>query len=303
MLSKDYIKDSKKNLRVFSALAILLVLSIANSLSQSSLPNFSGKCKKWFVPAAADNPVKYFNSAEDSCKDYIMRFRPGETWVNGNYVNGSDQYTCNSDFSPVVSITNAERAVRDDCCEEVVLGPYSDIINDGFKMRAYYSFNPPKYRIVTLPPLRGMEYNNTQRQKILMENIATHGSLQSDVNAYMIPGVNDYCTNLITSDPNDDCAAQVHHIIPRKDSKGCDCGTNSNTNAVVISRKLNNEISNDCNSPKLKAILDFFKLSPINLLENNTFAVKLSMKPKAKVKVITPAIREQIKKYVERMKD
>lgn len=44
-----------------------------------------------------------------------------------------------------------------------------------------------------------------------------------------------------------DCAAEIDHIIPRTDVHGCPCGSNSYKNAQVISRKLNNWLSNDCN--------------------------------------------------------
>lgn len=48
------------------------------------------------------------------------------------------------------------------------------------------------------------------------------------------------------------CAAEVDHIIPRVDVHGCACGSNSSKNAQLISRRLNNWLSNDCN-PKRPA--------------------------------------------------
>lgn len=42
-------------------------------------------------------------------------------------------------------------------------------------------------------------------------------------------------------DPN---AARVHHIVRRRDLRGCDWGTNANKNAAVISDKLNNRLKN-----------------------------------------------------------
>lgn len=51
---------------------------------------------------------------------------------------------------------------------------------------------------------------------------------------------------------HDECAAEVDHIIPRVEVHGCPCGSNSYKNAQLISRKLNNYLSNDCN-PKRPA--------------------------------------------------
>ena len=39
--------------------------------------------------------------------------------------------------------------------------------------------------------------------------------------------------------------AEVHHVVPMKDKRCCPWGTNSNKNAAVISRKLNNFFTNN----------------------------------------------------------
>lgn len=52
--------------------------------------------------------------------------------------------------------------------------------------------------------------------------------------------------------------ANIDHIIPRKDVSGCGCGTNSPKNAIVISRLLNNEMSNDVEHPLRIQILGQF---------------------------------------------
>jgi hypothetical protein len=47
-----------------------------------------------------------------------------------------------------------------------------------------------------------------------------------------------------TTSQYDADAAQVHHVARRKDTRCCPWGTNSNTNAAVISRKLNIILTN-----------------------------------------------------------
>ncbi len=49
--------------------------------------------------------------------------------------------------------------------------------------------------------------------------------------------------------------AQIDHIIPRRDIRGCKCGTNHPNNALVISAQLNNAMSNKMNHPSRIAIL------------------------------------------------
>ncbi len=50
-------------------------------------------------------------------------------------------------------------------------------------------------------------------------------------------------------------SVQVDHIIPRVDIFGCACGPNSLSNAMLISAKLNGEMSNDSQHPKRKFLL------------------------------------------------
>lgn len=51
-------------------------------------------------------------------------------------------------------------------------------------------------------------------------------------------------------------SAELDHIIPRLDSKGCECGTNSAANAALISRKLNGQMSNSCLNPDRRRMLE-----------------------------------------------
>jgi hypothetical protein len=55
-------------------------------------------------------------------------------------------------------------------------------------------------------------------------------------------------TEILTTGYVDDAQANLDHIIPRKDSKGCLCGTPTADNVAVISRVMNLEMSN--HSPK-----------------------------------------------------
>ena len=51
--------------------------------------------------------------------------------------------------------------------------------------------------------------------------------------------------DLKEGDQYDPDAAQVHHVVRRKDQRDCLWGTNSNKNAAVVSRKLNIYLTNN----------------------------------------------------------
>jgi hypothetical protein len=92
-----------------------------------------------------------------------------------------------------------------------------------------------------------------QRKWILEVNKKAHGGvIHSDLAGFTWPCEDDMgdpttCTEedeLLEKSTDLAKAAQVHHEVRRKDLRGCKWGTNSNKNAVVISAKLNNYLSN-----------------------------------------------------------
>lgn len=91
-----------------------------------------------------------------------------------------------------------------------------------------------------------------QREWILQVNQKKHGELHSDLAGFAYPCEDEECKPTTCIEPlvlkatpkNDPEAAQVHHVVPRKDQRGCRWGTNSNKNAAVVSRKLNRYLTN-----------------------------------------------------------
>jgi hypothetical protein len=93
-----------------------------------------------------------------------------------------------------------------------------------------------------------------QRELILQVNRDAHGGqLHSDLAGFTWPckqedGGLTTCTEplvLKATPPSDPEAAEVHHVVRRKDKRCCPWGTNSNKNAAVISRKLNAHLTNN----------------------------------------------------------
>ncbi|MBK9260413.1 MAG: hypothetical protein IPM54_11325 [Polyangiaceae bacterium] len=92
-----------------------------------------------------------------------------------------------------------------------------------------------------------------QREWILQVNRAANdGGIRSDLAGFMYPCEDKCGKPMICTEPeflkagpaNDPEAAQVHHVQRRKDLRRCEWGTNANSNAVVISRKLNIKLRN-----------------------------------------------------------
>ena len=90
-----------------------------------------------------------------------------------------------------------------------------------------------------------------QREWILQVNSKAHEDvIHSDLAGFEYPckkGGPEICkeARILKAEPkNDPDAAQVHHIVPRKDQRSCPWGTNSNKNAAVISRRLNRYLTN-----------------------------------------------------------
>jgi hypothetical protein len=97
----------------------------------------------------------------------------------------------------------------------------------------------------------------TQVDRILDVNRKAHaGKVHSDLAGFTFKcKVNNIVTTCTEPDELEDPAgpsaagwgtrAQVHHVVPKTDKRGCAWGTNSNKNAAVISQKLNAFLSND----------------------------------------------------------
>ena len=93
-----------------------------------------------------------------------------------------------------------------------------------------------------------------QRAWILQVNKDAHGGqLHSDLAGFTYPCKDKNCNPTTCIEPSvlkagpkgDPEAAEVHHVVPRKDQRGCPWGTNSNKNVAVISRKLNRYLTNN----------------------------------------------------------
>ena len=99
----------------------------------------------------------------------------------------------------------------------------------------------------------------SQRERILQMNRKAHaGKVHSDLAGFTWPcgpEGSPLCKEpTVLPDPMDPfwTSPEVHHVVPKKDKRLCAWGTNSNQNAAVISRKLNNYFSN--NAPPAEEI-------------------------------------------------
>jgi hypothetical protein len=109
-----------------------------------------------------------------------------------------------------------------------------------------------------------------QKDLILQVNRDAHGgAIHSDLAGFTYPcGVDENCKPKTCTEPlvlkagpkDDPEAAQVHHVVPRLDKRGCPWGTNSNKNAVVISGRLNRVLFNK--EPPIDEVVQINKVPP-----------------------------------------
>jgi hypothetical protein len=125
------------------------------------------------------------------------------------------------------------------------------------------------YRNLTEPTdlAPGERFSEPQRALILDVNRKNNGGkIHSDLSGFEYPcnGPSkpvciepDVLKEGLQYDPE---AAEVHHVVPKKDPRCCPWGTNSNKNAVVISRNLNGFFTN--NDPPVDEVLLVNKIPP-----------------------------------------
>ncbi|HRI72368.1 MAG TPA: hypothetical protein PK156_49375 [Polyangium sp.] len=116
--------------------------------------------------------------------------------------------------------------------------------------------------------------NVEQWDQILQVNRKAHaGAIHSDLAGFTYPcGVDENCNPktctepFVLKDPQvtpnqyDPERAEVHHVVRAKDKRGCPWGTNSNSNAAVISVKLNRHLTNSY--PSAAEVLQVNKVLP-----------------------------------------
>jgi hypothetical protein len=178
-------------------------------------------------------------------------------------------------------------------CEPVGNGDYTLQIGDdkANKLTVYFEGAPrqtPLIEVNNVPtavsgPYRnlpepqdigpGVIFSEKQRESILQANRdarigdAGIGEIHSDLAGFTWPceenGKPTMCVekDVLKEGPFTDAdAAQVHHVVPKKDPRCCPWGTNSNSNAIVISRKLNTFFTNK--DPPLDEVLLVNQIPP-----------------------------------------
>ncbi|TKD04479.1 hypothetical protein E8A74_22990 [Polyangium fumosum] len=112
----------------------------------------------------------------------------------------------------------------------------------------------------------------SQRKWILEVNRKAHkGEIHSDLAGFTWPCKDEKCEpttcteKLVLKEPSkppvyDPDEAQVHHVVPMKDPRGCPWGTNAYKNAAVISARLNQHLRNKV--PPEKEVAQINNVSP-----------------------------------------
>jgi hypothetical protein len=235
----------------------------------------SAQCVRWTYPyhtpptcnrATGGDGTCYWNSAIDACEAALKELQTqspglGALTIHLPMADAANSFDKRCDYtSNVVSgvqfhtVVTAAPVPTAAWCSAEVQGPYSSCPDRyGLSQLILLDENGKVIRRIagsfyleTRP--QGAEFTggkNGQKQKIRNLNRARNGNtLRSDL-AGLYP--DESCTQLVDPavDPNHPCAAEVHHIVPRVEGAlSCPCGRSSYKNALLVSRTLNNKLSN-----------------------------------------------------------
>lgn len=197
------------------------------------------------------NNWKYADTAEDACRKFFQKkdnytgpvqlapFTTPEVECLRQDANG----VFNPNFKTYVRYPTIQ---KDACCSRTPNGPYRNL--------------------GTSAGTEGATFSTSQKDNILALNFSRSNSTSyymsdagdNDVPGYVYPLEIDVTYLAKNVAPIWVRPPQVDHIIPRLDSHGCGCGTNSFANALVISSVLNVSMTNDCSNEDRLDILDAY---------------------------------------------
>jgi hypothetical protein len=222
----------------------------------------------------------FFRQPEAACRAYgkVQGLMVGQTLCpTGNMaINSTEMFRCSfCSVNQVPACTSSGKYIPGEVCGggTTVFG-YLDIVNDisvsfcdTVISGPYSNYDATHaYQVcgtTQTQTYRGMVFTLDQKAQIRAINRAKNGLpsnsqlLKSDMAGYCYPKTGKQPCNEtsrgsgICREPEFVKAAsgswdsnQIHHVLPRNDRRGCACGTNSMSNAVVISRSLNRHLSN-----------------------------------------------------------
>jgi hypothetical protein len=230
------------------------------ALRQSYIDAFGSAC---YVPDAVNPTFNcFYKKWEDACADAV---KIGKVSGNAPYKEGykcqpvgNGNYTLQTDSDVANYITiYYEDAPRQSPLIDVksvpteVSGPYRNLVE-------VTSIKPDKGFYCTSGQVGADGTTLNQREWVLAVNRKAHkGEIHSDLAGFTWPCKDENCKpttcteKLVLLDPDDEKtpkydpdSAEVHHVVPMKDPRGCAWGTNAYKNAAVISRRLNIYLKN-----------------------------------------------------------
>jgi hypothetical protein len=150
-------------------------------------------------------------------------------------------------------------------CNLIPDGPYADEVDD--------NPSPPQYDALFHPDLLPdlIEVQNAHATRYSGQRVTaiwSDGGWWRDSTWKNLftnpsrPNGLDYFSTLTTTNFVPKQKVQMHHIIPRKDAQGCNCGTNSAANVVLVSAQLNGEMSNKLTNRALMELLAKYTQTP-----------------------------------------
>ena len=200
-----------------------------------------------------------FATPKEACDAAVAQHFVNDVGAKGKVTATSDPtiFRCDEDYNGhVYGWGLVDSTPAQPHCYEAMSGPYSGADIGG---AAVYP---------------GFDYSDTQRSKIKDANeTKCRRNLGSDLSSPYVQkilkswiGETEPCAflNHVNDPLHPECNPEVHHVIPKRDANGCGCGANSGSNALVVSKFINQKMSN---KPPPQPLIDFINSMPANRCE------------------------------------
>ena len=214
------------------------------------------------------------DTPDEACKLWAQ-YDPGNVWTAAQRANAHVKFINETTYKCAFDCTGDGVVNADDysACPANInavenTDPVCDTVTDLSKVPYVNTYAPSGSHFI-----RGATFTTTQKNLIKAANSkyliwnSTTGTYEpiyfSDAENITRVNAQGQTVNIETYDTltgtsPDPSSPEVDHLVPRVDRYGCGCGTNAPSNALLISRALNNSLSNNPANVDRVAVLAYF---------------------------------------------
>ena len=193
-----------------------------------------------------------FATPKEACDTAVAAHFTNDVGAKGKITPTMDPtiFRCDEDYNgQIYTWGTVDSTPAQAHCYEVMAGPYSGEDIGGAAVYPGFEYSPNQR-------IKIKDANEKKCRRKLGSDLAS-----PDVQKILLSwvGETEPCGSLKQDPFHPDCNPEVHHVIPKRDANGCGCGANSANNALVVSKFINQKMSN---KPPPQALIDFINNMP-----------------------------------------